>query len=147
MFPMIETINEFNYLKDIVIKIANENKYNIPEIGMMLETKKALESIEDFKDVDFISIGTNDLVYELYQIRRDKLSRIDYIDKLIESLKGVVKFAKDNNISLSICGEIAAISNIAIKFYEIGIKNLSVNTSSIKNLNLSYSEYKLKNSN
>ena len=114
---------------------------------MMLETKKALEYIEDFKDVDFISIGTNDLVYELYQIRRDKLSRIDYIDKLIESLKGVVKFAKDNNISLSICGEIAAISNIAIKFYEIGIKNLSVNTSSIKNLNLSYSEYKLKNSN
>ena len=147
MFPMIETINEFNYLKDIVIKIANENKYNVPEIGMMLETKKALESIEDFKDVDFISIGTNDLVYELYQIRRDKLSRIDYIDKLIESLKGVVKFAKDNNISLSICGEIAAISNIAIKFYEIGIKNLSVNTSSIKNLNLSYSEFKLKNSN
>ena len=141
MFPMIETIDEFNYLKNIVVKIANDNNYKIPKIGMMLETKKALESINDFKGVDFISIGTNDLVYELYQIRRDKLSRIDYIDKLLDRLKDVVKFVNDNNILLSVCGEIAAITEIATRFYEIGIKNLSVNTSSIKNLNLSYSEY------
>ena len=75
MFPMIENEDEFNYLRDWVLKIAKENKYNIPKIGMMLETKEALKNILDFRNTDFISLGTNDLTSELYHISREEMNK------------------------------------------------------------------------
>lgn len=143
MFPMIESKEEFLYLKRWVLKIREENQYNMPKIGMMLETKEALEHIEEFSDADFISIGTNDLTNQLYQISRDDgIDRMDsYIDDLLVKLKKVVKFCDDNNICLSVCGELASVTNAAISFYKIGIRNLSVAPSAIRMLNMVYDEY------
>jgi phosphoenolpyruvate-protein kinase (PTS system EI component) len=111
---------------------------------MMLETKEALDHILEFKNLDFISIGTNDLTHDIYHINRDDALDLfdNYIDDLIEKLKIVVKFAKDNNIYLSVCGELASVPSAALKFYEIGIRNLSVSPSMIKTLNSIYSDYK-----
>ncbi len=144
MFPMIKRASEFNFLKEWVISIAKEDNYLIPKIGMMLETKEALDYILEFKDVDFISIGTNDLTKEIYHINReDALDLYDnYIKDLLTKLKNIVDFCKENNIYLSVCGELAAIPKAAIKFYEIGIKNLSVSPAMIKTLNLIYTDYK-----
>lgn len=142
MFPMIYSNSEFEYLRDWVIKIARRNEYSVPYIGMMLETKEALEHITDFVKTDFISIGTNDLTMELYGIKRDDFSDISkYIDNLIEALKPVVEFANKTGKPLSVCGEIASIKEVALKFYEIGIRKLSVSPPLITNLNMSYSEY------
>lgn len=143
MFPMVETNEEFLYLKDWVIKIANEFNFNIPQIGMMLETKEALENIETFTSVDFISIGTNDLTSDLYKLDRDNAIEMieEYKTDLIDKLKAVVKHCSANNISLSVCGELAAVFNIACLFYSIGIKNLSVAPSSIRTLNSIYMSY------
>ena len=66
----------------------------------------------------------------------------EYKTDLIERLKRVVKFCDDNNISLSVCGELAAVPRIANLFYSIGIKNLSVAPSGIRTLNSIYSEFK-----
>ena len=144
MFPMIENPSEFNFLREWVLNIIKENNYKIPKIGMMLETKEALEHILEFKNLDFISIGTNDLTHDIYHINRDDALDLfdNYIDDLIEKLKIVVKFAKDNNIYLSVCGELASVPSAALKFYEIGIRNLSVSPSMIKTLNSIYSDYK-----
>lgn len=144
MFPMIETVDEFRFLKNWVLKIKEENNYNMPKIGMMLETKNALENIETFTDVDFISIGTNDLTSELYHMDRDKVleNTKEYINDLLEKLKRVVKFCKDFNICLSVCGELASISDVAKTLYSIGIKNLSVSPSAIQNLNRAYTDFK-----
>ncbi len=142
MFPMIESKDEFDYLKNWVLKIANENNFNIPKIGMMLETKKALKYINTFEDVDFISIGTNDLTKELYNIDRNNDTEYNsYIDDLIKELKKVVRFTEEKNIFLSVCGELAGIKEAALKFYELGIRNLSVSPVSIKALNSAYSEF------
>lgn len=142
MFPMIETKDEFNYLKNWVIKIQQENNYNLPRIGMMLETKKALKNINTFEGVDFISIGTNDLTKELYNIDRNNHTEYhNYIDDLLEQIKKVVRFAEDNEIYLSVCGELASVKGAALYFYEIGIRNLSVSPSSIKALNMAYHEF------
>lgn len=146
MFPMIETNEEFVYLKNWVIKINEELNCNLPKIGMMLETKKALENITDFKDADFISIGTNDLTMELYNSNRDNSELLDTdLFDLINKLKKVVDFCDNNNICLSVCGELASVREIAYKLYEIGIKNLSVSPSRIRTLNSVYTDY-IKNS-
>lgn len=144
MFPMIETYDDFIYLKKWVLRIREENKLNMPSIGMMLETKEALNNIESFKDVDFISIGTNDLTAELYKLDRDNAIEMldEYKTDLIERLKRVVKFCDDNNISLSVCGELAAVPRVANLFYSIGIKNLSVAPSGIRTLNSIFNEFK-----
>ncbi|MBR6288895.1 MAG: phosphoenolpyruvate--protein phosphotransferase [Acholeplasmatales bacterium] len=145
MFPMIYSNSEFEYLRDWVIKIARRNEYSVPSIGMMLETKEALEHITDFIKTDFISIGTNDLTMELYGINREDFSDVSkYVDNLIELLKPVVEFANKSGKPLSVCGEIASIKDVALKFYEIGIKRLSVSPPLITILNMSYSEYKNK---
>ena len=144
MFPMITSNSEFEYLRDWVLRVAKKNGYNIPLIGMMLETKSALMNIESFVKADFISIGTNDLTKELYDINRDmSISEIDkYLSKLLIDIKSVVDFCNKMNICLSVCGELASIKDVAVKFYEIGIKNLSVSPSLIRTLNISYEEFK-----
>lgn len=136
MFPMIETYNEFIYLRDWVYAIKKEinNNYDV-QIGMMLETKAAIDSIDQFKDVDFISIGTNDLTKELYEVDRDGILDYSlYIDDLINRLAKVVTHCNDNSISLSICGELAGIKDVVIMLYNIGVKNYSVSASNAKTL-------------
>ena len=143
MFPMIETIEEFMELKNWTIRIAKENNYKIPPIGMMLETKKALENIKDFRSADFISLGTNDLCSELYHI--DRMNRLndfnEYLDDLLDKIKVVIDFCNKHNILLSVCGELASVKEVAVKFYKLGIRNLSVSPSMIQMLNSSYNEF------
>ena len=143
MFPMIESKEEFDTLKKWVCDLARDNNYKIPKIGMMLETKKCLDNIEDFINTDFISIGTNDLVSELYSINRDELISIndEEINELLKKLKKVVSFCGENNISLSVCGELASISRIAEAFYDIGIKDLSASPEAIRSLNIAFTNF------
>ena len=104
MFPMITSNSEFEYLRDWVLRVAKKNGYNTPLIGMMLETKSALMNIDTFVKADFISIGTNDLTKELYDINRDmSISEIDkYLSKLLIDIKSVVDFCnKMNNGGIS----------------------------------------------
>ena len=111
---MIETIDEFKYLRDWTIKLKREaSNDSYVKIGMMLETKKALENISDFKDIDFMSIGTNDLTSELYHLNRNEILNYNaYIDSLIEKLKAVVCHCQTYNIELSICGELAGVPEV-----------------------------------
>lgn len=137
MFPMIETHEEFLYLKNWVLDIKKKmGDTNDLKIGMMLETKSALERIEEFKDVDFISLGTNDLTSELYHIKRDEmLNYKSFIADLIESLRRVASHCKKYDIYLSICGELAGVKNVVKRLYEIGLRNFSVSGASVRNLN------------
>lgn len=144
MFPMIRSNEEFKMLKEWVIKIAIRLDVDVPELGMMLETKDAIDNIETFVDVDFISIGTNDLTHELYNVDRNKDS-IEYnlyLNDLINRLKRVVDYTEKKHIELSVCGELASINEVALEFYKIGIRELSVSPALIKHLNISYQEFK-----
>ena len=132
MFPMIRSKTEFNELKSYIDFDC--------KVGIMLETKDALNNICDFHDVDFISIGTNDLVYELYGIDRFKAyDDLSYLDDLLNRLSTVVDFCKKNGIKLSLCGEIAGIEEVAYKLFKMGICNLSV---SVSNLSVLIKAYK-----
>lgn len=143
LFPMIEKNEEFLFLRDWVLRLkeelGNDNKL---EIGMMLETKQALENLSTFKEVDFISLGTNDLTAELYNISRDEtLNYKQFIKDLIERLKTVVRFCKEEGKALSICGELASVQRVTKMLLKIGFKNLSVSVSSVKSLELAIKDY------
>lgn len=142
MFPMIETVDDFNYLRDLTYKLKREaSNESFIKVGMMLETKKALENISDFKDIDFMSIGTNDLTAELYNINRNEiLNYTEYIDSLIDKLKIVVNHCQMYNIELSICGELAGIPEVLKRLYEIGIKQFSISPSNAKAIDIALKE-------
>lgn len=144
MFPMIEDVNDYNKLKDMAIDICNEHKLPIPPIGITLETKKALYNLNDYKNVDFISIGTNDLAQDLYNIKRDSIidKLDDYLDDLLFNIKKIVDFCNANDIELSICGEIAGNYNIAKRLFKIGIKNVSASLGLINNVKKAYLDFK-----
>lgn len=135
MFPMVESHEEYIKLKEIALNINKEYGNKNIEIGIMLETKKALENIKLFKDVDFISIGTNDLVDQLYGIKRDSLTDYKlYIDKLIDDIKPVLEFSNENNIELCVCGAIAGVPNGLKRLIELGIKSYSVNFNALPSI-------------
>lgn len=144
MFPMITSEEDFKFLKRWVLQIQKTMKNTSKiKIGMMLETKEALNHIQDFKDADFISIGTNDLTEDIYHIKRDTQNQRlnSYIKDLTEQLSKVVVFCDQQQICLSVCGELAAIASAAQMFYHIGIRNLSVAAPAIRVLNKVYKEY------
>lgn len=143
MFPMIETYDEYSYLRDLVVKYKKElESKQYLKIGMMLETKEAIKNLDDFKDVDFISLGTNDLTHELYNISRDKVSNYEnYIDDLMIVIKKVVEHCKKYNIELSICGELAGIPSVTARLLDAGIRNFSVSPSLCKSIEEAFIRY------
>lgn len=144
MFPMLRSVEEFNNLKNRTLELQKElNNNSKIKFGIMLETKEAYQNIETFKDVDFISIGTNDLTNELYGFKReeskDKFN--EYKEDLYHKLVKVVDFTTKENICLSICGEIASIPEATRALLEIGIRNFSVSTANSKILNKTINNY------
>ncbi len=143
MFPMIETIEEFKFLKNWVLRLKKElNNTKDLKIGMMLETKEALEHLEEFDEADFYSVGTNDLTCQLYHVLRDEIQNYQfYIEDLYAKLKDVIKLCEKKDKCLSICGELASIAPVTKELLTIGVKNFSVSVSSIKNLEFAIKEY------
>ena len=135
MFPMIETFKQYQELKKYVVKVARENGYKVPTIGMMIETQSALINLEEFKSVDFFSVGTNDLTSELFNISRDELVLFDsYYDELLNVLSRIIKFSKENDIKLSVCGELISKSEFAKKAISLGLENISISPYFINNI-------------
>lgn len=135
MFPMIENFKQYQQLKKLVVKIAREQGQKVPPIGMMLETQSALINLEEFKNVDFISIGTNDLTSELFNLSRDELILFDdFYDSLLEIIERVVSFSNKNNIEVSVCGELISEAEFAKKAIALGLKNISISPNYINNV-------------
>ena len=135
MFPMIENFKQYQELKKYIVKLAREEGVKVPPIGMMLETQCALINLEEFKNVDFISVGTNDLTSELFNISRDNLILFDKLyDNLLNVLEKIINFCNKNSISLSICGELISKKEFAKKCFAIGLKNVSISPHFINNI-------------
>lgn len=142
MFPMISILEEFRLAKSILLeekqKLLNEG---IPfseeiEVGMMVETPAAV-MISDFfvQEVDFFSIGTNDLIQYMFAADRinEKVSYLyqPYHPAILRAIQIVVEAAHKNGKWVSVCGEIAG-DQIAIPLLlGLGIDEFSMNPSSI----------------
>lgn len=137
MFPMIISVDEVKKIKEIIKVVKRELEEdeiqfsNDVELGIMIETPAAAIISDDLaKEVDFFSIGTNDLLQYTLAIDRqnDKLTSI--FDSHHKAILRLIKFVADNahknGIWVGICGELGADESLTETFLSMGIDELSV---------------------
>ena len=135
MFPMIESMKQYQTLKKYIVKMAREEGCKVPSVGMMLETQSAFINLEEFKNVDFFSVGTNDLTSELFNVSRDGVILFEHLYvELLATLDRIIKFSNFNKIPLSVCGELISKKEFAKKAIALGLKNISISPYFINNI-------------
>ena len=141
MFPMIISVEEVRRIKQIVEEIKAELKeqgisFGQPELGIMVETPAAvLMSDELAKEVDFFSIGTNDLTQYTLAIDRQNEKLDPFYDPhhpaVLRQIRMVVDNAHKAGIWAGICGELGADMELTPLFLKMGVDELSVSPGSI----------------
>ena len=141
MFPMIISVSEIRDIKQICQEIKDELKesgieYGEVELGVMIETPAAV-MISDMlaKEVDFFSIGTNDLTQYTLAIDRQN-SKLDNIydshhPAVLRMIQMVIDNGHKEGIWVGICGELGADTTLTETFIKMGIDELSVSPSYI----------------
>lgn len=146
MFPMITSEWEIDEIKRLIKKAAKELdneklEYRIPEIGIMIETPAAAVCADELaKKVSFFSIGTNDLAQ--YSLAIDRSTQ--GIDKYFEAgseavfrLIGMVaKAGSENNISVGVCGQLAADVGAIKRLILEGVDELSVPVKKVRKMRI-----------
>lgn len=141
MYPMITSLNEVHCIKEIVQEVKEELTgqgiaYGEIEQGIMVETPAAVMiSSELAEEVDFFSIGTNDLTQYTLAIDRQN-SRLDtFYDAHHPAILRMIEMVTDNahkaGIWVGICGELAADTGLTETFLKIGVDELSVSPGSV----------------
>ena len=139
MFPMIISVDEVIEIKKIVNEVKEELKQKkIPfkdvELGIMIETPAAALISDDLaKEVDFFSIGTNDLTQYTLAIDRQN-EKLDHFfnahhKAVLRLIELVIKNGHDNGIWVGICGELAGDLKLTETFLKMGVDELSVSPS------------------
>ncbi len=136
MFPMITSTEEVRKIKEIsdaVQKALVNEGHKIKEVpfGIMIETPAAaLLSGELAKEVDFFSIGTNDLTQYTLAVDRQNERLSDYYDTHHPAVLKLIRMTVENGhkagIPVGICGELAADTSLTGEFVDMGVDELSV---------------------
>jgi phosphotransferase system enzyme I (PtsI) len=137
MFPMITTKEEVIETKKIIDEAKKElRKENLKfkediEVGIMIETPSAALVSDDLaKEVNFFSIGSNDLIQ--YTLAIDRVNeKLSYLyqpchPSVLKLIKITIENAIKNNIAVGLCGEMASIPEIACLLIGFGINELSM---------------------
>lgn len=136
MYPMITSVWEVKQIKKIVEEVKEELRAQNIEFGevaqgIMIETPAAVMiSRELAKEVDFFSIGTNDLTQYTLAIDRQNPKLDDFYDAhhpaVLEMIRMVAQNAHAEGIWAGICGELGADLELTEQFLQMGIDELSV---------------------
>ncbi|MCZ6791016.1 MAG: phosphoenolpyruvate--protein phosphotransferase, partial [Candidatus Dadabacteria bacterium] len=137
LIPMISKLSEVLDTKKIIEEIAEElGTGNTWEIGVMIETPSAAIIASDIsEEVDFLSIGTNDLIQ--YTLAVDRINEhVSYLytpfhPAILRLIAGVVDAAHKNSIPVSVCGEMASQLSCVPLLVGMGVDELSMNIHSI----------------
>lgn len=136
MYPMITSVNEVRRIKEIMKEVKAELKeqgiaYADVLEGIMIETPAAvMVSAELAKEVDFCSIGTNDLTQYTLAIDRQNPKLDDFYDPhhpaVLKMIRMTVENAHKAGIWAGICGELGADTTLTEEFIRMGVDELSV---------------------
>lgn len=136
MYPMIISLEEIREIKKIVEEVKGELKsedipYKDVKQGIMIETPAAVMISEELgKEVDFFSIGTNDLTQYTLAIDRQNDSLSDFYNPhhpaVLKMIKMVVENGHKSGCFVGICGELAADTTLTKEFVDMGVDELSV---------------------
>ncbi len=141
MYPMITSVQEVRKIKGIVEEVKAELttqgvEFGNPEQGIMIETPAAAIISDDLaKEVDFFSIGTNDLSQYTMAIDRQNPQLDLFFDPhhpaVLRMISLVVENAHKAGIWAGICGELGADQSLTKEFLAMGVDELSVSPGSI----------------
>ncbi|HJD04527.1 MAG: phosphoenolpyruvate--protein phosphotransferase [Mediterraneibacter sp.] len=142
MFPMIISVGEIHRIKEIIAEVKAELKNEgIPykddvELGVMIETPASVMISRDLaKEVDFFSVGTNDLTQYTLAIDRQNAKLDAFYDPHHPAILAMIKMAAENAHAegawIGICGELGADLELTQEFLDMGLDELSVSPSMV----------------
>lgn len=136
LYPMITSMEEIRLIKDVLEAAKAEltaegNTFGSPAFGIMIETPAAA-MISDLlaQEVDFFSIGTNDLTQYTLAMDRQSNKLENYYDSyhlaILRMIRYITESAHNAGIPVSICGELSADTVLTEEFIWMGVDELSV---------------------
>ena len=142
MFPMIISVDEVRRSRELLRQVQNELRHEgiafdeSMEVGIMIETPAAaLISDELAKEVDFFSIGSNDLTQYTLAIDRQQTDLDNFFNPrhpaLLRLIEMTVKNGHKEGIWVGICGELGADLSLTEDFLRMGVDELSVGPPSV----------------
>ena len=137
MFPMISSLDEVIKAKQILgevkksLEVQGKPYDKEIKVGVMIEVPSAYILADDIaREVDFFSIGTNDLIQFLLAVDRGNtlISKMfqHFHPAVLRAINKIIESAHRNNITVSICGEMASDPIAAVFLIGLGIDELSV---------------------
>jgi phosphotransferase system enzyme I (PtsP) len=142
MFPMVAAVHEFDEAKALVereLTHLRRHGHRLPEsvdIGTMLEVPALLFQLDELLDrVDFLSVGSNDLVQFFYAVDRGNArvsARFDELSPpMLRALKQIADKARAHNKPVTLCGELASHPLGALALVGLGYRSLSLVPSAV----------------
>jgi len=137
MFPMVSSIDEFRTARQTVrqaMAALTDEKlphHREPKLGAMIELPAMVEIIDELaREVDFLSIGTND--FTQYMLAADRANKHvatyyqPYHPSVLRALARIIQRAADHQIPVSVCGEVAHQKDFVPFLIGVGLRRLSV---------------------
>ena len=141
MYPMITSLWEVKRIKEIGEEVkaeltAEQLEFGNPQQGIMIETPAAVMMSEKLaKEVDFFSIGTNDLTQYTLAIDRQNPKLDKFYDAHHPAVLSMIRMTVENahkaGIWAGICGELGADTSLTKEFLAMGVDELSISPGSI----------------
>ncbi|HML09193.1 MAG TPA: phosphoenolpyruvate--protein phosphotransferase [Xanthobacteraceae bacterium] len=142
MFPLIATVAEFDQAKELVereLTHLRRHGHKLPaevEVGSMVEVPSLLYQLDELiEHVDFLSVGSNDLVQFLYAVDRGNprvAGRFDPLSApLLRALKDIADKCREHGKPVTLCGELASQPIGALALVAIGYRSLSLAPSAV----------------
>jgi phosphotransferase system enzyme I (PtsI) len=137
LIPMISSIEEILEVKEIISRVARGLDSSPSwEIGVMVETPSAAIMISEIaEEVDFLSIGTNDLIQ--YTLAVDRINEhVSYLfnpfhPAVLRLIKGIIEVANEKGVTVGVCGEMAGQLPCVPLLVGMGVDELSMNVHAI----------------
>jgi phosphotransferase system enzyme I (PtsP) len=142
MFPMVSAVDEFDRAKVFVeheLTHLRKHGHNLPErveVGAMVEVPALLFQLDElFSRVDFLSVGSNDLVQFLYAADRGNSWVADRFDPIsvpvLRALRDIIDKGREHGKPVTLCGELASKPMGALALVALGYRSLSVSPSAL----------------
>jgi phosphotransferase system enzyme I (PtsP) len=142
MFPMVSAVEEFDQARKLVeqeLTHLRRHKHPLPELihlGVMVEVPSLLFALDEILDrVDFLSVGSNDLVQFLFAADRGNARVADRFDPLsapvLRALKQVADAGRAKGMPVALCGELASRPLEALALVALGYRSLSLSPAAI----------------
>jgi phosphotransferase system enzyme I (PtsP) len=142
MFPMIAAVAEFDEAKQLVereLTHLRRHGHKLPdrvEVGTMLEVPSLLYQLDElFERVDFLSVGSNDLMQFFYAVDRGNTRVAERFDTLsapvLRALRDIADKGRAHNKPVTLCGELASKPIGALALTALGYRTLSLSPSAV----------------